>query len=333
MPYRAAFVAFLALLAFQPALRAEPSLERGTVLEAAARLEPGEFLWAPQVAPEGPVLVVINRRTQRLVVYRNGIPIGISTVSTGRPGYSTPTGIFTILQKRVEHYSSTYDNAPMPYMQRLTWRGVALHAGNLPGYPASHGCIRLPREFARLLYGVTQVGMTVVITDQLALPSVAPSPEVLAGTASRRPAAEGAIWNPQASPDGPVSVVVSSADARAIVLRNGRVIGSAPIRIVVPISATTAYQLTESPQSGRQWLRLPMPGQRIDPTAPLQLRGRIQVDEAFRTAVEQILQPGATVVVTPDSLRTSQAELPLRHLPVACSHIRLCDRVASSSRK
>ena len=144
---------------------AEPSLEAGTVIEAAGRLNPGEYLWAPQVAPEGPVLVVVNRTTQRLVVYRNGVPIGISTVSTGRPGYATPTGIFTILQKHVEHYSNIYDDAPMPYMQRLTWRGVALHAGNLPGYPASHGCIRLPHEFAAKLFAATEVGTQVVIAE------------------------------------------------------------------------------------------------------------------------------------------------------------------------
>lgn len=108
--------------------------------------------------------------TQRAVVYSNGVPIGISTVSTGRPGFETPTGTFVILQKRVEHYSNIYDNAPMPYMQRPTWGGVALHAGQLPGYPASHGCIRLPLEFARLLYDVTHHGMTVVITDRPAVP-------------------------------------------------------------------------------------------------------------------------------------------------------------------
>lgn len=303
-----------ALLAFQSVLHAAPSLERGTVLEAAERLAPGEFLWAPQVAPEGPVLVVVNRQTQRLVVYRNGVPIGISTVSTGRPGYRTPTGIFTILQKRVEHYSSTYDNAPMPYMQRLTWRGVALHAGNLPGYPASHGCIRLPRQFAPLLYGVTRVGTTVVIADRSALPGVAPTPELLTGGAVPQLTAGGMIWNPSASPAGPVSIVVSSAERRAVVLRNGVVIGSAPVRIAVPIAATAAFQLTTAADGQRRWLRLPLPGQDPDSDAPPQLRGRIAVDERFRTAVEAILEPGSTVVVTPDSLRSSHTGLPLTAL-------------------
>jgi len=97
------------------------------------------------------------------LVYRNGVPIAVSTVSTGREGRETPTGEFTILQKEVVHRSRTYDDAPMPYMQRLTWKGVAMHAGRLPGYRASHGCIRLPRGFAKLLYGITEIGTPVTI--------------------------------------------------------------------------------------------------------------------------------------------------------------------------
>jgi hypothetical protein len=123
-------------------------IEAGSVVEAVARLKPGQFIWAPQLAPKGPLMLIVNIATQRALLFRNGVPIAASTVSTGRAGHDTPTGIFTVLQKQVEHYSSIYDNAPMPYMQRLTWQGVALHAGNLPGYPASHGCIRLPKEFA-----------------------------------------------------------------------------------------------------------------------------------------------------------------------------------------
>lgn len=95
---------------------------------------------------------------QRCFVYRNGIVIGVATSSTGKNGYETPTGVFTILEKAEEHYSSEFDDAPMPHMGRLTWQGVALHAGNLPGYPASHGCVRLPAKFAENLYAVTQVG-------------------------------------------------------------------------------------------------------------------------------------------------------------------------------
>ena len=131
-----------------------------------ATLEPGEFLWHPEVSTSGPVVVIVSLPEQRAHVYRNGLRIGVSTVSTGKPGHDTPTGVFPILQKRVEHYSTLYDDAPMPYMQRLTWDGVALHAGRIPGYPASHGCVRLPREFAELLFDATSHGTTVVVADQ-----------------------------------------------------------------------------------------------------------------------------------------------------------------------
>lgn len=129
-------------------------------------LEPGEFLWHPEVSPDGPVVVVVSLPEQLAHVYRDGVRIGVSTISSGKPGNDTPTGTFPILQKRVEHYSNLYDSAPMPYMQRLTWDGIALHAGRNPGYPASHGCIRLPHEFAALLYDVTSHDTTVVVADE-----------------------------------------------------------------------------------------------------------------------------------------------------------------------
>jgi hypothetical protein len=110
--------------------------------------------------------------------------------------------VFTILQRRVEHYSSLYNNAPMPYMQRLTWGGVALHAGDLPGYPASHGCIRLPREFAKLLYGVTRLGMTVVVTNEAAVPRVAPAEALLQGRSVPGVQEAKSMWRPAAAPSG-----------------------------------------------------------------------------------------------------------------------------------
>ena len=136
-----------------------------SVIERAARLGPGQFVWEPKAASTGPVFLVIDLTRQRVLLYRGGVPIAASTISSGSKGRETPTGAFTILQKKVVHRSRTYDDAPMPYMQRLTSKGVAMHAGNLPGYPASHGCIRLPRGFAQLLYGVTELGTPVMITS------------------------------------------------------------------------------------------------------------------------------------------------------------------------
>jgi len=136
-----------------------------SVTEKAARLGPGQFVWEPKAASTGPVFLVIDLTRQRVLLYRGGVLIAASTISSGSEGRETPTGVFTILQKEVVHRSRTYDDAPMPYMQRLTAKGVAMHAGNLPGYAASHGCIRLPMAFAKLLYGVTELGTPVVITD------------------------------------------------------------------------------------------------------------------------------------------------------------------------
>src|SRR5215469_3599562 len=137
------------------------------------KLKPGEFIWAPQLAPEGPTTVVVSLPAQRAYVYRNGVRIGASTISTGKKGHETPTGVFTILQKHEEHYSNRYNNAPMPYMQRLTWDGIALHAGKLPGYAASHGCVRLPLAFSKALFQETSLGMTVIVTDDR------PSPQTI----------------------------------------------------------------------------------------------------------------------------------------------------------
>jgi hypothetical protein len=309
MKFSAYLFCWLAL-ATAPALAApaEPdaaaSLQSGSVLDAAERLKPGQFLWAPQIAPSGPVLLVVSLATQRAVVYRNGVPIGISTVSTGRPGYETPTGTFLILQKRVEHYSNIYDNAPMPYMQRLTWGGVALHAGQLPGYPASHGCIRLPLEFARLLYDVTHHGMTVVITDRPAVPRIAPADALLAAPGAGASLATSMWWKPDRSPAGPLSVIVSAADRRAVVLRNGVVIGHAAVTIDGPITQTTAYVLNAVVEGRRSWTRIVLPGQ--DGGATEALRGRVEVAEAFRSLVEPLLTVGTTAIVTGDSLRGAE---------------------------
>jgi len=308
---RSLAAALLALLLAAPA-SAQPSLASGSVAEAAAKLRPGEFLWAPHLAPSGPVLVIINRKNQRLVAYRNGVPIGISTVSTGRPGHSTPTGLFTVLQKQVEHYSSLYDDAPMPYMQRLTWEGVALHGGQLPGYPASHGCIRLPTEFAKLLYGVTRLGMTVLITDSARLPAVAPEPDLLrAGKPAPFADGAGAEWHPDRSPAGPVSILISASDHRLLVLRNGIVIGSSPVEIDGAVARPEAYVLQSVDAAGRHWQRLPLPGQAADAPVPAQAPQRFRVPDSFRSQAATAVGIGTTVVITPDAVGAREAPVTL----------------------
>jgi lipoprotein-anchoring transpeptidase ErfK/SrfK len=152
------------------AAAAEPA---PSALETATDLSPGEFVWQPERAPVGAVEIVVSIPLQRAYVYRGGALIGVTTVSTGKPGHRTPTGRFDILEKRAKHFSNLYNNAPMPFMQRLTWGGIALHAGQIPGRPASHGCVRLPLAFAKNLFSVTSVGASVHIVDQSPAPAEA----------------------------------------------------------------------------------------------------------------------------------------------------------------
>jgi lipoprotein-anchoring transpeptidase ErfK/SrfK len=111
----------------------------------------------------GSLSVIISLDRQQLTLYSDGLPIATSRVSTGRPGHSTPTGVFSIIEKDRWHHSNVYDDAPMYFMQRLTWSGVALHQGVVPNYPASHGCIRLPEAFARQLWSATKLGVRVIV--------------------------------------------------------------------------------------------------------------------------------------------------------------------------
>ncbi|MBB5709568.1 lipoprotein-anchoring transpeptidase ErfK/SrfK [Sphingomonas xinjiangensis] len=159
-----------AMLVMRPAM----AHEMADVAQSAAelKLRPGQFRWFedPRPAPanagaSAAVSIVVSLAEQRAYIFRSGKMVGVSSVSTGKPGYDTPSGEFTILEKKPFHRSNLYSDAPMPFMQRLTWDGIALHAGDLPGRPASHGCIRLPNAFARQLFGLTAMGGTVTIVE------------------------------------------------------------------------------------------------------------------------------------------------------------------------
>jgi hypothetical protein len=147
---------------FKAAARREPAVQNPPLTDS-EYVMPGKFEWQPELSTEGPVSIMVNLSMQKLEVFRGGTLIARSSVSSGRPGHSTPVGTFTILEKELMHHSNLYHNAPMPFMQRLTWHGVALHAGVLPGSPASHGCIRLPSEFAKKLYEITSRGDEVTV--------------------------------------------------------------------------------------------------------------------------------------------------------------------------
>jgi len=302
----------LMIAAASSATAQQVDLGSGSVVEAVTHLKAGQFVWAPEVAPAGPMLLVVNVTTQRAVLFRNGVPIAATTVSTGRPGHSTPTGVFTILQKQVQHYSSLYDSAPLPFMQRLTWGGVALHAGNLPGYPASHGCVRLPADFAKLLYSETRLGMTVVITNQQVTPRLAPTPTIVAETAAAGELTQQFLWNPAKSPEGPVSILVSAADRRAVVLRNGVVIGTAAVTVDGPVAGTWVYTLRSIDEHGQHWGRLILASKLADGTEVAASEwSRFHAPDLFRKAVAGVVVPGTTIIVTSDSLAAGTSEKPL----------------------
>jgi L,D-transpeptidase catalytic domain len=125
-------------------------------------LKPGQYRWR-KVDATGEPRVVISLGDQLAFLYRGDTLVAVSTISSGTPSNPTPTGIFPILDKKKFHRSVKYDNAPMPFMQRIDKYGVALHGGHLPGYPASHGCIRLPAQFAAKLFSVTDIGTPVLV--------------------------------------------------------------------------------------------------------------------------------------------------------------------------
>jgi len=113
--------------------------------------------------PLEPIMAVVSLRNQRITLYDASGWILRAPVSSGQKGRETPAGIFSVIEKQAEHYSNLYDDAYMPHMQRITWSGIALHGGPLPGHPASHGCVRMPYDFARRLFGVSKLGMRVIV--------------------------------------------------------------------------------------------------------------------------------------------------------------------------
>lgn len=278
-----------------------------------AALKPGEFTWHPERSPEGPVAIVVSIPDQRVHVYRNGIRIAVSTCSTGAKGHDTPTGVFTILEKDKNHHSSTYNNAPMPNMNRLTWSGIAIHAGKLPGYPASHGCIRLPIKFSELLFSITHVGTAVILAGSHSDPREVTHPGlVLSEYAAHEFATVKAKVGPKASPwaatvtryTGAATILVSGADRTGTLLIDGAVAGTAPVRISnpdVPLgSHVFILQGAHDARQGLAWHAIThheQAGLALGQPEEL-LLARLTIDPAIREELHEYLHPGMTLVTT-----------------------------------
>lgn len=276
----------------------------------AASLRAGEFTWNPEFSASGPLVIIISLREQTLSAYRNGIRIARSSISSGRKGRSTPAGVFTILEKEVTHFSNKYHHAPMPYMERLTWQGIALHGGDLPGYPASHGCIRLPKAFAKLLYSITTRGTTVIVVGEKGPePTLAAQPGMIwwpQEAGAIRPIEGIYEWAPERSPEGPITILASGADRTVYVYRNGTPIGRAVLEIDDPKRPlgshvfTMLSGLSEEPSAfvrGRpahQWMAVETEGN----TTLHDLAQRVRLPQEFAEKVYDVITPGTTIVVT-----------------------------------
>ena len=307
--------AFIAAETFTEGVRVSPDV---------VTLKPGQYVWEPERAPEGPILIVASITEQVAYVYRNGIRIARSSVSTGRPGHPTPTGVFTILEKEVHHTSSIYKGAEMPYMERVTWGGIALHAGDLPGYPDSHGCVRLPLEFSKLLFGVTMKGATVIIADTHSAPATTVHPGLFfspSGQESEPLPAGQFDWNTDKSATGPVSVIVSIADKTAYVYRNGVEIGRAGIPNPQVISALNDLVFTAvggtDPEGHLQWAEVTATGETKSNENIFLGSQKSGLPAAFLDKAKAAITPGTTLIFTDRSVDPSTQSAPNFQILVA----------------
>lgn len=270
---------------------------------------PGEYNWHPERAPQGAVAIIASIPEQRVHVFRNGVRIAVSTCSTGKPGHATPTGVFTVLQKDADHRSSTYGGAPMPNMNRLTWDGIALHAGNLPGYPASHGCVRLPLEFSRLLFTVTHIGTPVIISGAhndpwdlvhpgLVLHAFAEE-ELDTAVASLEARSHPSDWtNDQPYPI--TTVLATAADRRLIVMEDGREVMEEELGIVEdgPLGEHVLV-LKERRDNGLGWMGVTHHPDPLHPLLPEeQVLDRLRLPSPAVRHLAERMHAGLTFVVS-----------------------------------
>jgi hypothetical protein len=274
-----------------------------------------------EAPPKGPFEIIISIADQHLSLYGSAGLIARAPVSTGMRGHATPLGVFSVIEKQKWHRSNIYSAAPMPYMQRITWSGVALHAGVLPGFPASHGCIRLSSEFAIRLWHLTKVGTRVIITRRevapveiatpaLLMPAPKPPeplanddpdphlgtpPEVKTATAAdvAASASDGGSLHDQANagepggPTRPISVFVSRKTQNLAVRQNFAPLFDAPIRIDQPDTpiGTHIFTVMATERAALRWTLV---------TIPDEARGESRREER-REERRSFLQAGAKV--------------------------------------
>lgn len=274
------------------------------------RLRPGQYVWHPERSPNGPVAVIVSLPRQLVHVYRNGIRIAVSTCSSGKAGHETPTGVFVVLQKDAMHVSNVYSDAPMPNMNRLTWSGIALHAGNLPGYPASHGCVRLPLAFSQDLFTVTHLGTPVIIAGSTDSPELVSPGLVLGGgpagqfnqiVATKDGSKHPADWA-ETEVHPIVAVIASSADKKIMLIENDEVKAEASLSIVGGgrIGSHVFTMQTLDEKTGPQWVNVAHSA--TESTAEFSAEARLirslHTTKEFAALMQSSLQLGSVLVLT-----------------------------------
>jgi L,D-transpeptidase catalytic domain len=251
--------------------------------------------------PKGPLQIAVNISTQRVTLYSNGVRVAQGPVSTGVPGHPTPLGVFSIIEKDRHHHSNIYSGAPMPFMQRITWSGVALHEGALPGHPASHGCIRTSHDFAQKLWPVTRLGVRFIVSRHEVAPVEFEHPK---------------LFVPKQKPPEATVAMKGVPDGRG---------APGPIRFAetAPQSQNDATESLPSAQTGDEGVRAtgtvaPLaPAQVPAPSVPAELRKSVEVPAAAPPTAssegEDLAKPAPAIDPSkPAAPRVKSAEQPVK---------------------
>jgi lipoprotein-anchoring transpeptidase ErfK/SrfK len=218
-------------------VRQKPRRRQGKKLEAQLK---------EAAKPQGPLIISISIEKQNLKIYDANGFFAESPVSTGMRGHSTPMGVFSVIQKHKFHRSNIYSGAPMPYMQRITWSGIAIHAGVLPGYPASHGCIRMPMAFAVKMWGWTRMGARVVVTPGEMTPAGFSHPLLVTQKAAPQAEAPAATIDKATDAGATIKPTTSSFELRSAVGHND---AAKPV-IAEPPASTALHDKTHTADAG-----------------------------------------------------------------------------------
>jgi L,D-transpeptidase catalytic domain len=244
-------------------------------------------------SPAGPLFAVLSLSDQRISVYNSSGLVTRSRVSTGMPGHRTPAGIFTIIGRERYHHSNIYSGAPMPYMQRITWSGIAMHLGVVPGYPASHGCIRLPAGSAERLWGLTKIGERVII-----------SPNEVAPAAFAHPL----LPIPQMQPS-PIPAEMATAKVTEVAATDNAATLAAAPKLLNPLEYAQALKARAAADMAAANKAVQELSQRKEPTAAEPIRkalAELRAAEALRAQSENKLTARTEALATARDTRAIQ---------------------------